>query len=238
MKTLLISIFFTIILTSVCLSQTEIDSVETSYDVPELFEFHKVIYPIWHTAYPEKDYEMLKGFVDEVNEGSAKIIAVELPGILRDKKERWNEGIERLKSSVQKYNSSAASGNNDELLKAAEELHTDFEFLVRVIRPVTKNVEEFHKLLYAYYHYYLPEKNYEAIKENASDLQALAGNIMNDDLPKWISDKQEEYELKAEGLYNASEELNKKSESVSDEELEQLVEKVHTKYMELEAVFD
>ena len=34
-------------------------SKEVSATVPALTEFHKVIYKIWHTAWPNKDYDML-----------------------------------------------------------------------------------------------------------------------------------------------------------------------------------
>ena len=47
---------------------------ETESMVPELINFHEVIYPMWHTAYPEKNIEMLRGFVPEINRHVQNII--------------------------------------------------------------------------------------------------------------------------------------------------------------------
>jgi len=60
-------------------------SQETESSIPELAPFHDVIYPIWHTAYPEKDYVALRKYVPEVRSLAEKIYGAKLPGILRDK---------------------------------------------------------------------------------------------------------------------------------------------------------
>ncbi len=78
-------------------SQEDQHSSEIDSSVPELFEFHEVIYPIWHTAYPEKDYAMLKEMVPEVNSGAEKIYSAPLPGILRDKKEEWDKEVAKFR---------------------------------------------------------------------------------------------------------------------------------------------
>ena len=52
---------------------------ETKSEVPELTAFHEVIYPIWHTAYPEKDYQALRSYVPQIHELASKIYAAKLP---------------------------------------------------------------------------------------------------------------------------------------------------------------
>lgn len=54
-------------------------SHETESSIAELDAFHEVIYPIWHTAYPDKDIKALKGFVGQINELAGKIYAAKLP---------------------------------------------------------------------------------------------------------------------------------------------------------------
>ena len=49
----LIIIFFTLICVNLFSQDAERKS-EIDSSVPELFDFHEIIYPIWHTAYPEK----------------------------------------------------------------------------------------------------------------------------------------------------------------------------------------
>ena len=84
---------------------------ETDSSVPALYDFHEIIYPIWHTAYPEKNYSMLKELVPEVNSAAEKAYLAELPGILRDKKSEWDDGIKKFKSSVEMYNKAMDGGS-------------------------------------------------------------------------------------------------------------------------------
>lgn len=114
---------------------------EISGSVPELEEFHNVIYEIWHNAYPNKDITLLKSYVNDVNSHAQKIYEAKLPGILRDKETKWNEGLEVLKKSVDEYNTAAAGTNDGQMLNAAEDLHAKFEMMVRIIKPVLKEVD-------------------------------------------------------------------------------------------------
>jgi hypothetical protein len=84
-------IVFVFILSANLFAQEEECADETNTNIPALAEFHEVIYPIWHTAYPAKDIEMLKSFVEEVNQKAEKIYDVKLPGILREKEAKWKK---------------------------------------------------------------------------------------------------------------------------------------------------
>ena len=53
-------------------TQEQTVKTETSSDVPELWEFHDVIYQIWHEAWPEKNTVMLKDLIPEIEAGFAK----------------------------------------------------------------------------------------------------------------------------------------------------------------------
>ena len=72
-------------------------------EVPELDSFHEVIFKIWHEAWPNKDTAMLKDLQPSVEEGIANVAAAQLPGILREKKTAWVEGIEKLKNAGAEY---------------------------------------------------------------------------------------------------------------------------------------
>ncbi|MCJ7553795.1 MAG: hypothetical protein MUO34_07915, partial [Ignavibacteriaceae bacterium] len=56
---LFVFLFAALSFNSAGFAQEQKEISETSADVPELFSFHDVIYPIWHTAFPNKDIEML-----------------------------------------------------------------------------------------------------------------------------------------------------------------------------------
>lgn len=213
---------------------SEIDS-----SVPELFDFHEVIYPIWHTAYPEKNYTMLKEMVPEVNSGAEKIYTVKLPGILRDKETEWQKGVAEFRSSVDNYNKAMKGDDEASMLSAAENLHSDFEMLVRIIKPVTKEVDEFHKVLYMIYHHYWPNKNMEEFGKAVDDLEMRAEELNKCILPKWASDKSEEFSVQSEKLYESTKNLKELKDANADEsEIERAVENVHTNYVSLEGLFD
>jgi len=130
------------------LSAQQAEDKETKSDVPELSEFHKVIYEIWHNAYPKNDAAALRGYVKDVNAYAEKLYSAKLPGILRDKQAQWNKGIEELKKTVARYNAAAEGKDDAEMMNAAEELHARFEQMIRIIRPALSEIEEFHKTLY------------------------------------------------------------------------------------------
>jgi hypothetical protein len=231
-------LILTLLLTLPLFSQDDEHSSEVNSSVPELFEFHEVIYPIWHTAYPEKNYEMLKEMVTEVNSGAEKIYSVELPGILRDKSEEWNKGVTKLRSSVENYNQAMEGNDETEMLSAAEVLHSDYEMLVRIVKPVTKEVDEFHKVLYMIYHHYWPNKNMEEFGKAVDDLAMRADELANCVLPKWASDKAEPFAEQSQKLYDSTKNLKALKDSDADDaQLEKAIEDVHDNYVALEGLF-
>jgi len=220
-------------------SQDQEQSSEIDGSVPALNDFHEIIYPIWHTAYPEKDYLMLKEMVPDVDSGAEKIYSAELPGILRDKKNDWDSGVKKFKSSVEMYNKAMAGSNQEEMLQVAEQLHSDFEMLVRIISPVTKEVDEFHKVLYMIYHHYWPNRDMIQFKDAVDDLDELASELNNCVLPKWAQDKSSAFIEQSQKLYKSTQILKSLSFSDADNsEIDKAVENVHSNYIALEGLFD
>lgn len=220
-------------------AQHEDHSSEISSSVPELFDFHEVVYPLWHTAYPNKDYALFKQLLPDVNAGVEKIYAAKLPGILRDKEKEWNGGLDKLRASVADYNKACEENNEAGMLTAAEELHSNFEMLVRIVKPVTKEVDEFHKVLYMIYHHYGPNKNTEELSKAIDDLYLRADELKNCVLPKWATDKKDEFTKATDELYISTKELKDLKDSKSDDKQIQIsIDKVHTNYQKLEALFD
>ena len=220
-------------------TQDQEHSSEINSSIPELSEFHEVIYPIWHTAYPSKDIIMLKEMVSEVNKGAEKIYSAQLPGILRDKKQDWDEGIKKFRSSVERYNKAMEGNDEKEMLSSAEELHSNFEMLVRIIRPVTKEVDEFHKVLYMIYHHYWPNKNKGEFNRAVDDLVIRAEELNTCVLPKWAKDKTEIFKEQSQKLFNSTNKLIELiNASANDSEINKAIESVHNDYVALESLFD
>jgi hypothetical protein len=220
-------------------SQNENHSTEVTSSVQELSDFHEVVYPMWHTAYPNKDYALFKQLLSDVNAGVEKIYSAKLPGILRDKEKEWNEGLDNLRASVADYNKACKENNEANMLSSAEVLHSNYEMLVRIVRPVTKEVDEFHKVLYMIYHHYGPDKNTVELSKAVDSLMIRADELKNCVLPKWASNKKEDFTKTADELYTSTKELKELKDSKADDKLIQSsIDKVHTNYQKLEALFD
>ncbi len=211
---------------------------ETSSEVPELTAFHDIIYPIWHTAYPSKDYAALRHFVPEVNELAAKIYSAQLPGILRDKKAKWEEGLDVFKKSVEAYNAAAEGQNDQALLDAAELLHAKYEALVRLIRPVLAEVDAFHQLLYVLYHKDFPAKAFDKIRESTAALVAKAEAVTKATISKRLEPKADAFRKAAADLLEAAKALDAAGQNHDHDGMLECVEVLHAKYQALEAVFN
>jgi len=231
---LLIALFVSLIFNLASYSQTQ----DTVWRVPELDEFHEVMYPIWHTAYPAKDYDALKKYVDEVNVKAKAVYSATLPGIQREKQLKWNEGVMQFQSAVEDYNKYAAADNNEGLLKAAENLHSKYEALVRIIRPVLKEMDDFHKTLYVVYHDYLPNKSYKKLGKVTDDLVKKAKAITTAKLPARLESKGDTFRLAALELEISTLELKISSMKNNKSSIDTAVESMHTKYQNLEAIFE
>ncbi len=211
---------------------------ETEGTVPEIAAFHEVIYPIWHTAYPDKDIAMLKSLAPQVNELAAKIFAAKLPGILRDKQAKYDAGLAEFRVSVEAYNAAAKGSDDKAMLDAAELLHAKYEKLVRTLQPVLKEMEEFHKVLYVVYHTDLPAKNWEAVRAAAPDLKAKAEAVTAAKLSTRLQPKAEAFAKASGELVKAATALAGLDPKADGAAVEQAVQKLHSRYQDLEKIFD
>ena len=111
--------------------------------------------------------------------------------------------------------------------------------LVRIVRPVTKEVDEFHKVLYMIYHHYGPDKNIAELSKAVDSLMIRSDELKNCVLPKWATDKKEDFVKAADELYTSTKELQTlKNSKADDKQIQASIEKVHTNYQKLEALFD
>jgi len=204
-------------------------------EVKELTQFHKVIYKIWHKGWPEKDINLLASFSQEVDSGFIKIKNATLPGIMRDKKAKWEEGVNELGNCVEMYKEFSIKRDSVSLLNAAEKLHSQFESMVRIVRPPVKEVEEFHQVLYMLFHHYNPDGNFEKIKQSAVELKAKIDPIKKAELSKRLKSKTEKFNKLVNELALAVDKLNDSVKSDYDKKaVGSAVEKVHSKYVEIE----
>lgn len=242
MKKLFISflLFSAIIYSNVSFAQTKVDPAEISSSVKELTDFHDIIYPIWHEAYPAKDYTALKGFIPKIKTYMESLNNAKLPGILRDKESAWKNQLDELNKIAQDYYSAAANNDNNGLLTAAEKLHSGYEKMVRVIRPALKEVDDFHQTLYIVYHKLLPDSKYDEIAGLSGTLITKAEAIMNypsDKLKARLGDNTDKFAASAKKLYTSTMSLKETLKGKDPKKKKEAVEKMHSAYEELDSLF-
>jgi hypothetical protein len=161
-----------------------------------------------------------------------------LPGIQRDKQLKWNEGILKFQAAVEDYNKFAQTNDNEGLLKAAENLHSKYEMLVRIIRPILKEMDEFHKTLYVVYHDYLPNKSYKKLGKVTDKLIKQAKAITKAKLSVRLEAKKDAFALTAAELLTSTQDLKKRVKANNKISIDAAVENMHTKYQNLESIFE
>lgn len=214
------------------------DSTEIKAEVPALNDFHDVIYPIWHVAYPSKDYASLRGYVEDISAGSQKIYDAKLPGILQDKQEMWDKGVDEFKIAVEEYKKIAAGTDDEMLLKAAENLHSKFESLIKIVHPVLPELDQFHRVLYLIYHKYLPQENYRQMYLDSDSLVYRAEVLTKVVLKSKKPELQKKFHNYSMQLMHATEKLREQLKGNNYEMVKYGVEDVHTLYQKIESLFN
>ncbi|MGD2295794.1 MAG: hypothetical protein PVF22_08150, partial [Candidatus Aminicenantes bacterium] len=217
---------------------TEVTEEEISTSVPALSDLHEVVYPLWHDAFPEKDYDLIKELLLQLDSLTQELDQAELPGILRDKQSKWDEGKQALKSSLEKLHQAAEADDREEMLSQTEAFHAGFERLVRTIRPVVPELEAFHQELYKLYHYYLPNYELEKIQSAVAAMLEKIGPLKAAQLSARLSSRQGDFQAAVETLETELNELAEIVKTGKKKEISSAVEKVHTAYQNTERIFD
>ncbi|MFH1176026.1 MAG: hypothetical protein V1750_01370, partial [Acidobacteriota bacterium] len=136
------------------------------------------------------------------------------------------------------YEQAAASGQEQGLLDAVEELHARFEALVRVVRPKMKELEAYHVVLYQIYHKLAPNKEIDKLREASGELVAACATLAAAPIPKRFASKSELLAGAFAGLCQASRDLQTASAGGDLGVIEKAVLDVHTLYQLTEQVFE
>lgn len=227
--------------------QVEITQEETTASVPALSDLHEVVYPLWHSAFPEKDYALIKELLPQMDTLTEKMDQAELPGILRDKAEQWDTGKETLKTTLENLHKAAEADNRDDMLSQVEAFHSAYEGLVRTIRPVVPELEAFHQELYKLYHYHMPNYELELIRIDVEAMMEKIGPLKDVKLSTRLESKQEDFQAAVANLESELEklaaavllgELAKGDKTSEKQNIADAVERVHSAYQNTEEIFN
>ncbi len=223
---------------SVALAQPKTElPAEAKAEVPALNDFHEVIAQIWHTAWPAKDAKMLASFLPDVEKGAAAVAKAKLPAILHEKEAKWGEGIKKLKIVVEEYKAASKPLDEKRILDAAEKLHMHYEALVRIIRPAVKELDDFHGSLYLLYHYALPEKDLQRVHVLVGELKTKMQKLQEAKLPDRLKEKSKAFEQARKDLGVSVDALHAAVPGGTVDTLRPLIETMHSRYEDLDKVF-
>ncbi|MCX6539861.1 MAG: hypothetical protein NT151_13145 [Acidobacteria bacterium] len=211
---------------------------EAKAEVPALDAMHETIMPMWHDAWPNKDYKALSGMLPDIEKHIAAISEAELPGILREKAPQWAVGLADLKKAGAGYKAAVASGKNEDLLKAAEALHTQYEKLVRIIKPVLPELDDFHGTLYVLYH---TQTNPLVVAKVAASVETLKVKMAALDkatLPDRLKAKAAEFTAQRDRLAKSLTALSSTLAGGDEAKIREAIELMHVEYQKLEKVFE
>lgn len=203
-----------------------------------LKEFHEALQPIWHQAYAENDYEAIRDAVPDFKEKMELIQKAELPGFFREKKDDYEKKREALANAVLDLEEKSKGTDNEALLKATENLHTSYEQLVRVFVPRVRELESFHLVLYPLWHEALPNQDYKAIKASTPALQEKMDVLMKVELLDKSKPVAPKFTEKRKALKSSVDDLVKACSGKDNKKIEKKLDKMHTAYQELDAVFE
>lgn len=230
------------LLVSACAEESgsvpEVPKEETTRSVPELDTVHEVMVPMWHEAWPARDYAAIRTSVEDFEPLLTTLDGARLPGILQDEQARWDEQKALLMGSFRGMRAAAAAGNDEELLAHAEALHMNYEGLVRIVRPLVPELDEFHQHLYGLYHYYAPGYDLEKMRKAVDSMSAVMPRLKAVRLPERLADKKGAFDAAVTQLGGEVAVLLMAVEDPSREEVLEAMEEVHTAYQAVEAVFD
>jgi hypothetical protein len=239
---ILISTLFIVSIFSSILAQTQTSpqqAAEMSKPRLEgLKEFHDVVYPVWHSAYPDKDYQLIKDAVPEFKAKMEVINKAELPGFFREKNEDFEKKRETLSKAILDLEEKSKGNDNEALLKATENLHTAYEQLARVFAPRTKELESFHLVLYPLWHEALPNKDFKTIIACAPTLQDKLDTLMKVELSERFKEIAPQFIEKRKALKSSVDELVKACNKKDNKKIEEKLSKMHTAYQNLDGVFE
>jgi hypothetical protein len=211
---------------------------ETRAEVPALSAMHEVIYPLWHEAWPNKDVKLMNELLPQVQQHVAAVEKAELPGILRDKQAAWAEQVKALRATCTAYEQAAAAGDTQALLDAVEALHARFESMVRVVRPVMKELDAYHQVLYTVYHKIIPEKRLAELPAAAGQLSSACSTLTAAPIPKRFASRETELKASFAALCLATADLQTAAAGADAALTAAAVETVHTRYQATEKLFE
>jgi hypothetical protein len=200
-------------------------------------DFHDVMAPLWHQAFPEGDYQTIREKAPLLKEKLMSMLKVQLPSYLKQDEEKLETFLgkrQELAFHVSEVVQAATDSADSSLASAFERMHWAYEEMEKVFAVPIKELDGFHETLYFLWHKALPNEDYDAIKKTAPVMKAEVDSLMKVPLPYGCAEKKDEFEKKKTALKDAVYQLAQACEEGDDQkEIKEAVGLVHDKFVEI-----
>ena len=136
------------------------------------------------------------------------------------------------------YRTAMAGTELQPKLDAAEKLHMQYETMVRVIRPVMKEIDAFHQVLYMIYHYYMPEHKMDELKSAVTELSAKMDTLNAAKLPERLMKKDASFQAARAKLSTSVAFVKGVMASKDEKKINDAIRRMHSDYEMLDKVFE
>jgi len=202
-----------------------------------LEDFHSVLAPMWHEAYPIKDFKSIREQAPMFRQKLMALIVIPAPdNMTQEKREAFFTKRQELAFYVDQYEKAAADSTDSALAASFEKMHWGYEELDKVFMVEIKQLDSFHETLYYLWHKALPAKDYKAVKSTMPVLKAEMDSLMLVKLPGSCYDIKEDFEAKRTALKDAVYQLVDICQKGTNKQIDDALALMHEKFMDLNMV--
>lgn len=134
-------------------------------------DFHEIMAPAWHTAWPDEDYDALLAAGPKFKEAFAAIAKMEPTFKTKDGKKAFLKARDSFSKIIEMYAAAAKRGDNETVYDLMPQLHDAFEMTASTLLPVSyPEIEAAVITLNLIMETHLPKNNMEGILGSTNTL--------------------------------------------------------------------
>lgn len=156
-------------------------------------EFHRILAPAWHGAWPDKDYEALLTAGPKFAEAFAGIAKLDPTFKTKKRAEQFKANRQAFAKIVKQYADAAEAGDKEKVYDLMPELHETFEQTASSLLPI--HYPEFDVLVMTVNlltETHLPNDSMEGIVGSTETLVAKIECLSKETIPEELSEKEKE----------------------------------------------
>ncbi|UCD63735.1 MAG: hypothetical protein JSW34_13505 [Candidatus Zixiibacteriota bacterium] len=156
-------------------------------------EFHKVLGPTWHQAWPAKDYDALIAAGPEFARTFKAIAELEMIFKTEVRVNAFEKARTQFAEAVKQYTEACEAGDKEKVYELMPALHEAFEMTASAMLPVHyPQFDGFVVEMNSILGNYLPENDTEAIATSTASLVEMAASLDETTIPEDLKEKQKE----------------------------------------------